>query len=97
MRGHIPGKDGIYAAVLLVEMIAVTGQSLSELYRGITDQFGEWFMVESDHRFTKAMKESITKTLMVEHQLPEFSEPVERVGWTDGCKPKFPENCNESD
>ncbi|MBP8989172.1 MAG: phosphoglucomutase/phosphomannomutase family protein [Clostridia bacterium] len=89
VRGHIPGKDGIYAAVLLVEMIAVTGQSLSELYRGITDQFGEWFMAESDHRFTKAMKESITKTLMVEHQLPEFSEPVERVGWTDGCKVYF--------
>ena len=29
VRGHINGKDGIYAAALLVEMIAVTGKKLS--------------------------------------------------------------------
>ena len=29
VKGHIQGKDGVYAASLLVEMIAVTGKSLS--------------------------------------------------------------------
>ena len=37
VRGHIAGKDGIYAAALLVEMLAVTGKSVSQLYREITD------------------------------------------------------------
>ena len=34
VRGHISGKDGIYAATLLTEMLAVTGKSISELYKG---------------------------------------------------------------
>ena len=38
VRGHIPGKDGIYAATLLVEMVAKTGKTLSEIYREITGQ-----------------------------------------------------------
>ena len=31
VTGHIHGKDGVYAASLLVEMVAVTGKKLSEL------------------------------------------------------------------
>lgn len=31
VRGHINGKDGIYAAALLVEMIAVTGKTVGDL------------------------------------------------------------------
>ena len=40
VRGHISGKDGIYAAALLVEMLAVTGKSLSQLFQEITGQYG---------------------------------------------------------
>lgn len=35
VRGHIKGKDGIYAAMLLVEMLAKTGKKLSAIYRDI--------------------------------------------------------------
>ena len=35
VRGHIQGKDGIYAAALMVEMLAVTGKKLSDLWREI--------------------------------------------------------------
>ena len=31
VTGHIKGKDGVYAASLLVEMVAVTGKKLSQL------------------------------------------------------------------
>lgn len=40
VRGHINGKDGIYAAALLVEMIAVTGKKLSEIIRDIRQEYG---------------------------------------------------------
>ncbi len=38
--GHIPDKDGIHAAALLVEMRAVTGKTISQLYKEITDRYG---------------------------------------------------------
>ncbi|MDD3931522.1 MAG: phosphoglucomutase/phosphomannomutase family protein [Clostridiaceae bacterium] len=89
VRGHIPGKDGIYAATLLVEMLAVTGRSLSALYKEITSQFGELFMTEHDYRFSEASKKAIQKQLLQEQQLPEFSEPVANISWIDGCKVYF--------
>lgn len=40
VRGHIQGKDGIYAASLLVEMLAVTGKKLSKIYEEIVREYG---------------------------------------------------------
>jgi phosphomannomutase len=51
VRGHIHGKDGIYAASLLVEMIAVTGKRLSALAQEIDEQFGTTWMEECSFRF----------------------------------------------
>lgn len=89
VRGHIPGKDGIYAAALLVEMLAVTGQSLSDLWQEIAGQFGDLQMIELDFRFTEARKQSINQSLMTDHQLPVFDLPVNHVSWMDGCKVYF--------
>lgn len=89
VRGHIQGKDGIYAATLLVEMIATTGRRLSEVYQEITDKYGALEMEERDHKFTAAEKTRIHKLLMEDKLLPEFPLPVERVSYADGCKVYF--------
>ena len=89
VRGHIQGKDGIYAASLLVEMMATTGRSLSELYREITDQCGSFEMVERGYRFSQEEKERIRKTLMEDKLLPDFGAGVEKVSYADGCKVYF--------
>ena len=89
VRGHIQGKDGIYAASLLVEMMATTGRSLSELYREITDQCGSFEMVERGYRFSQEEKERISKTLMEDKLLPDFGAEVEKVSYADGCKVYF--------
>ena len=52
VKGHINGKDGVYAAALLVEMIAVTGKKLSEIYRMIEEECGSIHMEERDYKFT---------------------------------------------
>ena len=57
VRGHIQGKDGIYAAALLVEMMATTGRRLSELYQEMVDRYGRFEMVERGYRFSRDMEE----------------------------------------
>ncbi|MDR3239061.1 MAG: phosphoglucomutase/phosphomannomutase family protein [Clostridiales bacterium] len=89
VRGHIQGKDGIFAAALLVEMIAVTGRKLSEIYREIIGQFGSYEMDESDFSFTEERKKEILKILIQDKRLPDFSLEAERVSYLDGCKVYF--------
>ena len=88
VRGHIFGKDGIYAAALLTEMLAVTGKSISALYREITDQFGELCYREVDFRMTPERKTELQKQLFEEKMMPDF-EDVVRVDREDGIKCYF--------
>lgn len=89
VRGHIKGKDGIYAAALLVEMIAVTGKKLSQIVKDIEDECGCIFMEERDYKFTQDKKTEILQTLMVEKRLPEVPAEIERVSYEDGLKVYF--------
>ena len=88
VRGHISGKDGIYAAALLTEMLAVTGKSISALYREITDQYGELCYREADFRMTPERKAELQKLLFEEKRLPAFAD-VERINRADGVKTYF--------
>ncbi len=89
VRGHIKGKDGVYAAALLVEMIAVTGKKISQIYRDIEAEYGAIFMEERDYKFTAEVKEQIQHTLMTEQKLPALPFAVERVSYLDGSKVYF--------
>lgn len=89
VRGHISGKDGIYAASLLVEMIAVTGKPLSEIARDIRREYGTIFMEERDYSFTPRKKEKLQKLLMEDKLLPELPFPIEKVSYLDGSKVYF--------
>lgn len=86
VRGHIHGKDGIYAAALLVEMIAVSGRQLSEISAEITREYGHIHMEERAYSFTAEKQEVIRKLLLEDKQLPEFPFAAARVSYLDGCK-----------
>ena len=89
VRGHIAGKDGIYAAALLVEMIAGVGKSMSQIYDEITGQFDPHYMAETDFKFDPERKPEILNTLMVEKKLPDFTATVVDTSYMDGCKVYF--------
>lgn len=89
VKGHIQGKDGVYAASLLVEMIAVTGKKLSEIYTDICNEYGELFMVESDYTMSPARKEELINTIMVERKGIEFPYEIEKESYLDGYKVYF--------
>ena len=89
VRGHINGKDGIYAAALLVEMIAATGKKLSEIYKEIEEECGSIFMEERDYKFNQEKKDAMHKLLMVEKKIPELPFEIDRVSYLDGSKVYF--------
>ncbi len=89
VRGHIFGKDGIYAAMLLVEMLAVVGKPMSEIYQEITGAFDPHYMAETDFAFDPERKPEILNILMEQRLLPEFSATVTEVSYRDGCKVYF--------
>lgn len=89
VRGHIAGKDGVYAGSLLVEMVAVRGRPLSELYDDLLARYGRLEMVEEAYEFHGDRKAELTRRLFEERDLPEFGRPIDRVSWDDGCKVYF--------
>ncbi len=89
VRGHISGKDGLYAASQLVEMISVTGRPLSSLIQEVYDTFGELQMAEYDWALTEESRTAIHDSIMVRHDLPDFGLKIDHVSYLDGCKVYF--------
>ncbi len=89
VRGHISGKDGLYAASQLVEMICVTGRPLSALVQEIYDTYGEMHMAEYDWALTEENRKSIHETIMIRKEIPDFGMKVHHISYMDGCKIYF--------
>ncbi|MGF1696701.1 phosphoglucomutase/phosphomannomutase family protein [Vibrio lamellibrachiae] len=89
IRGHILGKDGVFASSLLVEMISVTGKKLSEMLDEIYAKYGYAYTAEGDCTFKPAQKEALYNKIYVEKQLPEFEYEIEKVSYDDGAKVYF--------
>ena len=89
VRGHIAGKDGLYAASLLVEMMSVTRKKLSESVKELYERYGEMRMAEYDWALTEEKKQELSHLVMTEKKLPDFGQPVVRTNYMDGCKVYF--------
>lgn len=89
VKGHIQGKDGVYAASLLTEMIAVTGKSLADIYKAICEEYGSLYMTENDYSVTQRRKEILLKEIMVDKKTIDFPYEIEKVSYLDGYKVYF--------
>ena len=89
IRGHIRGKDGIFASALLVEMLCTTGKTIAELLDEIYSKYGKCKMTEFDTKFSQAKKDELQDLLFVQKKIPTFPIAIEKVSYADGLKIYF--------
>lgn len=89
IRGHIKGKDGIFAASLLIELLSVTGKSLSALLDEINQQFGYFFSNESDYKFNREDRPRLVRKLFEKKEIPDYSYEIKEISYRDGLKIYF--------
>ena len=89
VRGHINGKDAIYAVSLFAEMLAVTDMTVEEISSLIARDWGRSVFLDIALRFTDEDKKRITKVLMEEKRLPVFDKKVKKISYMDGSKVFF--------
>ncbi len=89
VRGHIHGKDSVYAASLFAEMVSVIGKSPAEIMDELEEMFGHFEMVEDNLHFAPDYKPVIEKIVFEDKKLPSFGSEVEKVSYDDGCKVYF--------
>lgn len=89
VRGHIHGKDGIYAAALLAEMRAVTGKKLSRLLEDIVEIYGQTFLEERSFSFAAGRRRELEDLLFQKKHLPDFEKEIACVSYLDGVKVIF--------
>jgi len=73
----------------MIELMSVTGKSLSELLEEIHEQYGSFYMVEKDYSFDEATKVNLYKKVFIDKELPDYSHPIDRISYEDGMKIYF--------
>ncbi len=89
VQGRTNGKDGVFSAALLVEMIAVTGKKLSEFAREVALLVPQTGFEECNARFKAERKQEIVDMVGDDAFIRELPFDITRIDRSDGCKLHF--------
>ena len=89
IRGHIKGKDGIFAASLLIELLSVTNLTVSGMLDEINQRYGYFHTDEMDLMLDDEQKRQIFKVLFDERKIPDFDYKIAGTAYKDGLKISF--------
>jgi phosphomannomutase/UTP-glucose-1-phosphate uridylyltransferase len=86
IRGHILGKDGIFASALVVEMLAKTGKRISELLDRVFGLTGRLYSLEDSLPATPEMRVAVPRRLREAPSSHIGAYPVLKSSQMDGAK-----------
>ena len=86
IRGHILGKDGIFASALIVEMLARTGKKISQLRDTVYALTGRLYDAEEAFPATPEMRIAVPRKLRETPTSHVGPFPVVRISHLDGTK-----------
>jgi len=86
IRGHILGKDGIFACALVVEMLARTGRTIADLLEEVYSITGRLVAAEENVPATPEMRVAVPR-ILASMSIDEIAGyPVRRISQIDGTK-----------
>lgn len=86
VKGHIPERDGILLALLLLEAMAVSGKGLRQLLNETMDEIGHFYYRRIDRRIEKDAKELLVQRLKSCPPEEIDDRKVLRYNFSDGFK-----------
>ena len=86
IRGHILGKDGIFASALVVEMLARTREKISQLRQRVYDITGRLYSLDESIPSTPEMRVAVPRRLAQSPLEKIGPYPVVKTAHTDGTK-----------
>jgi len=89
IRGHYPEKDGILAALLVVESVARTGASVSEGLERLYAQDGRLWSGRIEIALTEPTRRRLQEKLQADPPADFFGRRLIQVNRTDGLKLLF--------
>lgn len=87
IKGHIPEKDGILANLLVIEMLAMEGKSLSQIWQEMEGEVGvRFYQRRGDLHFTAETQKYLLEYLRQNPIKELVGKPLLKVGDKDGLK-----------
>jgi phosphomannomutase len=86
IKGHIPERDGVWMGLVLMEYMAKTGKSVSELIQDMYAKVGSFAVERYDLHLTNELKESIVENCKSRSYTKFGSYDVVDVEDVDGYK-----------
>jgi phosphomannomutase len=87
VRGYLQGKDSVFAAALLVEIVATTGKTIGELWDEIESQFGKLYTKDIQFEISATSRADLQDRLAI--PLFDDDSSIERISLLDGQKVWF--------
>lgn len=86
IKGHIPERDGIWIALVLLEFMAKTGKNIKELIKEVYDIVGAFEYERYDLHISEEIKQNVIKNC-TENKYESFGKyKVQRTETIDGWK-----------
>ena len=88
VKNHLPEKDGIFAGLLVTEMVAATGKSLAALIEDLFKEYGERIGIQKNIPLVPERGKKLKK--LIEHAPSRLAgRPVLNMETIDGAKFNF--------
>lgn len=90
IKGHLPERDGIFNGLLYLEMLAVTGKTISELKKELEEEFGVYFYQRIDVHTSQELKlETLNSCSNLKIGDKIGKQEILEIGSLDGFKYTF--------